>query len=371
MSVRFEIVTESEGARAGIIKTSHGEVLTPAFMPVGTQGTVKAMSPEELKELGYELILANAYHLYLRPGSRLIAQLGGLHKFINWERAILTDSGGFQVYSLAELRKLSDEGVEFRSHIDGSKHFFSPEKVMEIQQELGADLIMPLDDCPPYPADESRLRESVRRTVRWAERSKKAKTGSDQMLFAIVQGGVNLQLRKDCFEQLYQIGFSGYALGGLAVGEEREIRQEVVGEMGQILPEHLPRYLMGVGPLEECLEAIRSGIDLFDCVLPTRNARNGQLFTSQGTLSIKKAEFARDPNPPDPECDCYVCQNYSRAYLRHLYLSGEILGIRLNTWHNLYHFKKFFSQVREAILSGEFEEFYQNWKNKFKERKNA
>jgi len=212
MSFEFQIIARQGGARAGLLKTPHYQVQTPAFMPVGTQGTVKAMSPEELKELGYELILANAYHLYLRPGSRLIAQLGGLHKFINWERAILTDSGGFQVYSLAELRKITDEGVEFRSHIDGSKHFFSPEKVMEIQQELGADLIMPLDDCPPYPADESRLRESVRRTVRWAEGSKKAKTGSDQMLFAIVQGGVNLQLRKDCFDQLYQIGFSGYAL---------------------------------------------------------------------------------------------------------------------------------------------------------------
>ena len=372
MSFGFEIIAKDGRARAGVIKTAHGEVATPAFMPVGTQGTVKAMSPEELKTIGYEMILSNAYHLYLRPGAELIKNLGGLHKFMNWERSILTDSGGFQVYSLATLRKISEEGVEFQSHLDGSRHFFTPELVIKIQEALGSDIIMPLDDCPAYPSDEKRLRQSVKRTVEWAKKSKEVKKRADQALFAIIQGGCNLVLRKECFEQLYGMGFSGYALGGLAVGEEPEPRKEVVWEMTQIIPENTPRYLMGVGPLKECLEAVRAGIDLFDCVLPTRNARNGQLFTRQGKLVIKNARYASDSLPPDPECNCYVCQNYTRAYLRHLYIAGEILGIRLNTWHNLYFYRWFFSQMRSAIIKNKFEEFYKYWKEKLeKEQEDA
>jgi len=366
MNLEFKIEAKSGKARAGVLKTSHGEVLTPAFMPVGTQGTVKGMSPEELKEIGYRMILANAYHLYLRPGAELIKKIGGLQKFMNWDRAILTDSGGFQVYSLAVLRKISDQGVEFQSHLDGSRHFFSPEKVMEIQESLGSDIIMPLDDCPALPASQDRLLDSVRRTIAWARRSKEGKTREDQALFGIVQGGVDPELRKKCLSELYRIGFSGYALGGLAVGEDTKIRAEVVEEMSELLPEDQPRYLMGVGPVEECLEAVKQGMDLFDCVLPTRNARNGQLFTSRGKIIIKNAQYAQDEQPPDPECGCYVCLNYSRAYLRHLYVSGEILGVRLNTWHNLYYYYMFFKRMREAMVAGNFEEFDREQKNKLK-----
>ncbi len=365
MSLEFKIEARSGKARAGVMKLAHGEVLTPAFMPVGTLGTVKAMSADELKEIGYQLILGNAYHLYLRPGHDLIKELGGLHKFMNWDRSILTDSGGFQVYSLAVLRKLSDEGVEFQSHLDGSRHFFSPEKVMETQEALGSDIVMPLDDCPALPAEPERLRESVGRTVAWAKRSKEKKTRDDQALFGIVQGGVDPGLRKECLRQLCEIGFSGYALGGLAVGEEPKLRAEVVATMSELLPRDRPRYLMGVGPIEECLDAVRQGIDLFDCVLPTRNARNGQLFTSRGKLVIKNAKYAQDPAALDPECGCYVCRHYSRAYLRHLYVSNEILGVRLNSWHNLYYYRRFFERMREALVAGKFEEFYGEQKKVF------
>jgi len=357
--MEFKVVAKDGKARAGLIKTRQGEVLTPAFMPVGTQATVKAMSPEELAEMGYQMILANAYHLYLRPGHKIIENLGGLHKFMNWDRAILTDSGGFQVYSLAQLRRVSDEGVEFQSHLNGSRHFFSPEKVMEIQEALGADIIMPIDDCPALPASRSRLEESVERTVNWAKRSKEVKRKEEQALFGIVQGGLDMELRRRCFQELYRIGFSGYALGGLAVGEEPAERSRIVEEMSGILPEDKPRYLMGVGPVEECLEAVRQGIDLFDCVLATRNARNGQVFTSSGKINIKNSEYAEDESALDRECDCYVCRNYTRAYLRHLYVSGEILGIRLNTWHNLYYYQMFFARVREAIMDGTLKSFIQ------------
>ncbi len=371
MSLEFKIEARSGKARAGLLKTGRGELETPAFMPVGTLGTVKGMSPEELKEIGYQMVLSNAYHLYLRPGSELIKKLGGLHKFMNWDRLLLTDSGGFQVYSLAVLRKLSDDGVEFQSHIDGSRHFFSPEKVMEIQEALGSDIIMPLDDCPALPADPERIRESVARTIAWALRSKAKKNRDDQALFGIVQGGVDAEQRKKCLSELYRIGFSGYALGGLAVGEDPEVRAGMVEMMTEVLPEAQPRYLMGVGPVEECLEAVRNGIDLFDCVLATRNGRNGQLFTSGGKISIKNARFAGDERKPDPECGCYVCRNYSRAYLRHLHVSGEILGVRLNTWHNLYYYYMFFKRMRGAIVSGGFEEFYREQKNKFKAREDG
>jgi len=367
--MEFKVLGKDGKARAGVIKTNNGEVLTPAFMPVGTQATVKTMSPEELAEIGYQMILANAYHLYLRPGHKIIEKLGGLHRFMNWKSAILTDSGGFQVYSLAKLRKISDEGVEFQSHIDGGRHFFSPEKVMEIQEALGADIIMPLDDCPALPASRSRLEESVERTVNWAKQSKAVKKKEGQALFGIIQGGLDIELRRRCFLELYQIGFSGYALGGLAVGEEPNERAKIVEEMSRILPEDKPRYLMGVGPVEECLSAVRQGIDLFDCVLATRNARNGQIFTSSGKINIKNSEYAEDESPLDRECDCYVCRNYTRAYLRHLYVSGEILGIRLNTWHNLYYYQMFFTRMREAVMAGKFEEFYLEGKKKFEEER--
>jgi len=358
MGFEFKLAARDGAARAGALKTAHGEVLTPAFMPVGTQGAVKAMSPEELKQIGYEMILSNAYHLYLRPGHEPIAKLGGLHKFMGWDRALLTDSGGFQVYSLAALRKISDQGVEFQSHIDGSRHFFSPEKVIEVQQALGSDVIMPLDDCPALPAEKPRLLESIKRTTDWAKRSRQAKTREDQALFAIVQGGVELELRRQSLEGLGEIGFDGYALGGLAVGEEHSQRAEIVSAMSRVLPEDKPRYLMGVGPVLECLEYIGMGMDLFDCVLPTRNARNGQLFTSQGKLNIKNAAYAGDDSPPDPECGCPVCQKFSRAYLRHLYLSDEILGVRLDTWHNLYYYNSLFKRARIAIVQGKFNEYY-------------
>jgi len=366
MTFEFKIEAKSGNARAGVIRTGRGnEIETPAFMPVGTQGTVKAMSSEELKEIGYQLILGNAYHLYLRPGHELIKKSGGLHKFMNWDRGLLTDSGGFQVYSLAMLRKITEEGVEFQSHLDGSRHFFSPEKVMEIQESLGSDIIMPLDDCPALPAEPNRLLESIERTINWARRSKQAKTREDQALFGIVQGGTDFELRRKSFDGLYGIGFSGYALGGLAVGEEPKQRAEVVAAMTEIMPQDQPRYLMGVGPLSECLEAVRAGIDLFDCVLPTRNARNGQLFTSLGKLNIKRAEFADDHTAPDPECGCQVCRNYSRAYLRHLYVSDEILGVRLNSWHNLYYYNEFFKRMRTAIVEGNFEGFYRKERSRF------
>jgi len=364
MSFEFKVIAKDGNARAGVMRTARGEVRTPAFMPVGTLGTVKAMSPEELKEIGYELILANAYHLYLRPGHALLKKMGGLHRFMGWDRAILTDSGGFQVYSLATLRKITEEGVEFQSHLDGSRHFFSPEKVSEIQEALGSDIIMPLDDCPALPASRTRLEQSVARTTLWAKKSKAAKTREDQALFAIIQGGTDLELRRRSLEDLSEMDFAGYALGGLAVGEEPGQRSEVVASLGPLLPEDKPRYLMGVGPLEECLDAVRLGIDLFDCVLPTRNARNGQLFTSAGKLNIKNAEHAALDSPPDPECQCYVCRHFSRAYLRHLYISGEILGTRLNTWHNLYYYNELFRKARLSITEGRFEEFCRSEKSR-------
>jgi len=368
MGFEFKITAGDGNARTGVLKTAHGEVHTPAFMPVGTLGTVKAMSPEELKEIGYELVLANAYHLYLRPGHELVKKLAGLHKFMGWQRAILTDSGGFQVYSLATLRKITEEGVEFQSHLDGSRHFFSPEKVCEIQEALGADIIMPLDDCPALPASRERLEQSVSRTTLWAKRSKAAKTRDDQALFAIIQGGTDLKLRQRSFEELAVMDFPGYALGGLAVGEEPSQRSEVLASLSPLLPRDKPRYLMGVGPIAECLSAIRLGMDLFDCVLPTRNARNGQLFTSQGKLNIKNSEFADDPSPPDPECRCHVCMNFSRAYLRHLHMSGEILGTRLNTWHNLYYYNELFKKARLAIADNKFDEFYRREMSRLESR---
>ncbi|NWF97974.1 MAG: tRNA guanosine(34) transglycosylase Tgt [Nitrospirae bacterium] len=360
--MRFEVITTDKYARAGVIETHRGIVNTPAFMPVGTIGTVKAMSPDELKEIGTEIILGNTYHLYLRPGHKIIETLGGLHKFMNWDRPILTDSGGFQVYSLSALRKIEDNGVYFRSHLDGSLHFLGPEKAMEIQSSLGSDIAMVLDDCTPYPSTYEYAMDSMLRTIKWAEHCRKLKTDK-QAIFGIVQGSFYEILREKCLEALVNIGFDGYAVGGLSVGEPKEDMYRIINFTAPLLPENKPRYLMGIGDLFDVLIAVKAGFDMFDCVMPTRNARNGTLFTSQGRISIKREEFKADSNPLDPECECYTCRNYSRGYLRHLFLSREILSMRLNTIHNLYFYLKFFRNMRESILEKRFSEFFAKWIN--------
>lgn len=361
--MKFEIIGKDGSARAGIIHTERGVIRTPAFMPVGTNGTVKAMTPEELSEIGYEIILSNTYHLYLRPGHETIKKLGGLHRFINWHKPILTDSGGFQVYSLASLRKINKEGVEFRSHIDGSLHFLTPEKAIEIQIALGSDIIMVLDECVPYPAERDYVEKSLLLTTEWAKRSKEyfSNNSKNSSLFGIIQGGVYLDLRIRALRELVEIDFDGYAIGGLSVGESKEEMYRIVREVAPAMPEEKPRYLMGVGDLIDVVHAVESGVDMFDCVMPTRNARNGTLFTSEGRISIKRSEFKEDDSPLDPNCDCYTCKNYSRAYLRHLYMCREILSMRLNTIHNLYFYSLFFKKMREAILSGEFQSFKERW----------
>ena len=344
-------------ARLGSLTTPHGTIDTPIFMPVGTQATVKAMTPEELREAGALIILANTYHLYLRPGHELIGRLGGLHGFMNWSGPILTDSGGFQVFSLGDLRKISEEGVKFRSHLDGSAHFISPETAMEIQEALGSDIIMCFDECPPYPAPYDYVSRSMELTSRWARRCKDAHRRSDQALFGIVQGGMYADLRERSAHQLREIGFDGYALGGLSVGEEKPVMYEMLEQCAPFLPDDQPRYVMGIGAPEDLVEAIHAGYDMFDCVMPTRNARNGMLFTSEGRINIKGAAYAEDSSPVDPRCSCYVCRNYSRAYLRHLFRSREILASRLNTWHNLHYFLNLMAEARQAIADDRFEEF--------------
>jgi queuine tRNA-ribosyltransferase len=357
-------------SRTGVVETSRGLINTPAFMPVGTQGTVKAMSPEELKDIGAEIILCNTYHLYLRPGHEVIHKIGGLHRFINWSGPILTDSGGFQVYSLSSLRKIYEEGVEFRSHIDGSLHFLSPEKAMEIQAMLGSDIAMAFDECTPYPAEYNYAVKSLELTTKWAlrckefmNRAEEQKSGRAELpsLFCIIQGGMYKDLRKKSLEDLMEIGFEGYAVGGLSVGESKEEMHEIIEFITPIMPEKKPRYLMGVGDLVDVLVAVDNGFDMFDCVMPTRNARNGTLFTSRGRISIKRTEFKADPNPLDPDCDCYTCRNYTRAYLRHLFLSKEILSMRLNTMHNLYFYLDFFRKMRKAIENKTFGQFRKHW----------
>jgi queuine tRNA-ribosyltransferase len=345
------------GARLGSLTTPHGTVPTPIFMPVGTRATVKAMTPEELREVGARIILANTYHLYLRPGHELVARLGGLHRFMHWDGPILTDSGGFQVYSLGALRKVTEEGVRFQSHLDGSSHLLTPELAVAIQEALGSDIAMCLDECPPQPADYAYVRRSVELTTRWARRCREARRRDDQALFGIVQGGIHRDLRRQSAEELQEIGFDGYALGGVSVGEAQEQVYEVLAFSAPLLPADQPRYVMGIGTPEDLLEAVAAGFDMFDCVMPTRNARNGMLFTSFGRLSIKRAEFAEDDGPIDPECSCYVCRNYSRAYLRHLYQAGEILASRLNTWHNLHYYLNLMARVREAIAADRFAAF--------------
>lgn len=348
-------------ARLGSVTTPHGTFPTPIFMPVGTQATVKAMTPDELQEVKAGIILANTYHLYIRPGHELIGRMGGLHEFMGWSRPILTDSGGFQVFSLGELCRIKEEGVTFQSHLDGSYHFISPEISIGIQEALGADIIMCFDECPANTVDYEYARKSMEMTSRWAARCKEAKRRDDQALFGIVQGGRFLDLRARSAADLRSIGFDGYALGGLSVGEEKEVMYGVMEACEPLLPEDRPRYVMGIGTPEDLIEAIYRGYDMFDCVMPTRNARNGMLFTSSGSISIKNARYAEDSSPIDAECGCYVCRNYSRAYLRHLYRAGEILSSRFNTYHNLYYYLNLMERAREAIAQGRFPEFRQNF----------
>ncbi len=346
-------------ARAGEITTPHGCFETPVFMPVGTQGSVKAVSAEDLKDVHVKIILANTYHLYLRPGHKTIEKLGGLHQFINWHGPILTDSGGFQVYSLSSLRTISEEGVTFRSHLDGSQHFIGPETAMDIQKALGADIIMAFDECAPYPSDYAYVLNSVKLTSQWAGRCIKRGKGKDQALFGIIQGGMYDDLREMSAKELAAMEFDGYAIGGLSVGEDRETRMRVLAEMRDYLPEDKPVYLMGIGTPEDLVEAVMLGIDMCDCVMPTRNARNGTLFTTKGKLIIKNARFAEDERPIDESCGCYTCVHYSRAYLRHLFMAKEILAYRLNTIHNLYYYTQLMADIREAVREDRMESFKQ------------
>ena len=362
MAFHFEIIKKDglSKARVGRIETDHGSFTTPAFLPVGTQGSVKSLTPEELVEIGVEAILGNTYHLYLRPGHETIGRLGGLHAFIHWERPILTDSGGFQIFSLGSLRKVSEEGVTFQSHLDGSSHFLTPEKVMEIQRTLGTDIAMVLDECVPYPAPYEYVKASAEQTARWARRCLQVKRENDPALFAIVQGGVHRELREKSAQTLVEMGFQGYAIGGLSVGEPKSMMLDVLEWTTPLMPENTPRYLMGVGTPEDMIQAVILGVDFFDCVLPTRNARNGTLFTSSGKISIKQAQYAEDQRPVDETCACYTCRHYSRAYLRHLYLSKEILSSRLNTIHNLYYYMTLLRKMREAIQKSRLLDFYKS-----------
>ena len=346
--------TDPTGARAGTLTIGHGEVTTPAFMPVGTYGAVKTMTPDELKAAGTQILLSNTYHLYLRPGSGLVKELGGLHSFMSWDGPILTDSGGFQMMSLSELSKADDEGIHFRSHLDGSSHHLTPELAVSIQEELGTDIAMCLDEVLSYPVDREGMEMSIERTIRWARRCREHRTSKSLALFGIVQGGVYEDLRSLCARALVDMAFDGYAVGGLALGEPRDMTWKAVSASTDVLPVTQPRYLMGMGTPEDLLDGIERGVDLFDCVMPTRNARNGTLFTSNGKLSIKTAILKNDPDPPDPACRCYTCRNFSRAYLRHLYVTGEMLGFRLNTIHNLSYYHELVSGAREAILGGRF-----------------
>jgi queuine tRNA-ribosyltransferase len=355
--MQFELITTDQQARRGRLTFDRGTVETPAFMPVGTYGTVKAMTPEELQEIGAEIILGNTFHLMLRPGTEVIREHGDLHNFMHWQGPILTDSGGFQVFSLGEMRKITEEGVTFASPVDGSKVFMGPEESMAVQRDLGSDIVMIFDECTPYPATEAEARKSMELSLRWAKRSKAAHGDNPNALFGIVQGGMYPQLRRESLAGLLEIGFDGYAIGGLSVGEPKE---EMMGTLEGItpdMPQDKPRYLMGVGKPEDIVEAVRRGVDMFDCVMPTRNARNGHLFTSEGVVKIRNASHQHDTSPLDPACDCYTCRNYSRSYLRHLDKTGEILGARLNTIHNLYYYQSLMRGLRQGISEGGLEDF--------------
>ncbi|MEM1007499.1 MAG: tRNA guanosine(34) transglycosylase Tgt [Myxococcota bacterium] len=344
-----ECLSTESAARCGRLRTSHGEIQTPIFMPVGTAGTVKGMMPRDLHEVGAQIILGNTYHLYLRPGHQRVAALGGLHRFCGWDKPMLTDSGGFQVFSLGDLREISEQGVLFRSHLDGSKHMLSPERSMEIQQDLGADIVMAFDHCAALPATEHTLLEAMDRTTRWLERCLEAHNRSDQALFGIVQGGTNLALRHAHLQTLCRYDLPGYAIGGLSVGEPPAEMYRVVGDLAPRMPAHKPRYLMGVGRPVDLVECVWRGVDMFDCVMPTRNARNGFLFTRRGVVKIRNAQYKDDPRPVDVDCNCYTCRYFSRAYLHHLYRSREMLGPILGTIHNLHYYLSLMTEMRAAI----------------------
>ncbi|WP_027363854.1 tRNA guanosine(34) transglycosylase Tgt [Desulfotruncus alcoholivorax] len=368
MTISFEVTGNDNrsGARLGLLSTPHGTIKTPVFMPVGTQASVKTMTPEEVREVGGTMILGNTYHLYLRPGHEIVAEAGGLHNFMNWHSPILTDSGGFQVFSLGPLRKITDQGVTFRSHIDGSEHYFSPEKSMEIQMALGADVAMAFDECAPYPCSYEDARKAMERTSRWAERCLNRHDPKDQALFGIIQGGVYRDLRLTSAKEITSLGFPGFGIGGLSVGEPKPVMYEVLDYLMPEMPWNKPRYLMGVGSPDCLLEGVARGVDMFDCVLPTRIARNGTVFTRDGKLVVRNAEYAKDFRPLDPDCDCYTCKNYSRAYIRHLIKANEVLGIRLTTLHNLRFVLKLMEDIRAAIASGDFVEYKEQFLRRFK-----
>ncbi|MDA2930380.1 tRNA guanosine(34) transglycosylase Tgt [Acidobacteria bacterium AH-259-O06] len=369
MPVSFQVLARDEktDARSGVLQTPHGDIETPVFVPVGTAGTVKAMPHELLEKLDARIILANTYHLYLRPGQEVILRQGGLHRFMSWNRAILTDSGGYQVFSHQALRKITEEGVEFQSHLDGSYHFISPEKSIQIQQTLGSDIIMVFDECTPYPVTEREARESMRRSVRWAQRCKSAYQGGRQALFGIVQGSVFFELRKESLERLCEIDFAGLALGGFSVGEPKLLMYEMIEHLNGLMPGNKPRYLMGVGTPLDLLSCVKQGMDMFDCVLPTRNARNGTLFTSVGRISIKNARYRDDEGPLDPNCKCLVCRRYSRSYLRHLYISGEIVSSILNTYHNVFFYLDFMRKIRNSIALNSLSELEERFREQYAE----
>lgn len=362
--MEFKILSEDAAskARTGLIATRHGDIHTPMFMPVGTHGSVKAMSPRDLVEAGAEIILGNTYHLYLRPGDRHIANLGGLHAFMSWQKPILTDSGGFQVFSLGELSKVTEEGAHFKSHLDGSSHFFSPEAAVEIQENLGSDLFMALDECLPYPATCEETERSLHLTSRWAARCQKAQKRKEEMtLIGIVQGGFYKPLRQMSLDQLKELDFQAYALGGMSVGEPKPLMYEIMEFILPSFPVNKPRYLMGVGTPEDLVQGVLQGVDLFDCTLPTRHARTGELFTHFGEITIKNAQYASDTEPVDSLCHCYTCKNFTRAYLRHLFASKEILGIQLNTIHNLFYYLNLMKEIRDSINNGSFEAYCKNF----------
>ncbi len=363
ISFTLQHVDQRTLARTGLLHTPHGEVKTPVFMPVGTCGTVKTMSPDELKEVGAQIILSNTYHLYLRPGHELVAEAGGLHTFMNWDRPILTDSGGFQIFSLAELRKLTDEGALFASHIDGSRHFFTPEKVMEIEMALSSDIAMCFDECSPYPAEYQQILEAEQRTSAWAARCRAVHRHERQGLFGIVQGGMDRELRAKSAKTMAALDFPGFGIGGLSVGEPKELMYAVLDDLTPLMPAEKPRYLMGVGSPDCLVEGVARGVDMFDCVLPTRIARNGTVMVPTGKLVLRNAEYAHDFRPIQEGCGCYACRNFTRAYIRHLLKAGEVLGIRLTTIHNLWYLCHLMAEIRQAVEQGYFSEFRQDfWK---------
>ena len=376
--MQFQVISQDNQsqARAGLINTAHGQVPTPTFMPVGTHGVVRTLSQGELEEAGVKLLLCNTYHLWLRPGLEVIQKAGGLHRLVGWDHPILTDSGGYQIFSLARLNKISEEGTTFQSHLDGSHHLFTPEKVIEIEHAFGVDIIMPLDQCIAYPCTYGAAQEASALTTRWAERSVKrhqelSQEESDESsptLFGIIQGSVYTELRRVSAQQLLALDFPGYAIGGLSVGEPKSSMYEVLQAVMPLLPVNKPRYLMGIGYPEDLVECVSLGLDMFDCVIPTRNGRNGMVFTSSGRMVLRNAQYAQDFSPIDPECQCYACQNYTRAYIRHLFQVEEILALRLASLHNVYFFLKMMEQMREAIQKGRFQKWRKEFKNRFQKR---